>query len=235
MKRYLKPRQQSNFPRYYPPYPVPYAEYDVDNVYGSVNVLLEAMDSEDVINGLMDRSGSCMGCGSHNTVHRGSCTLCGTPSMRGSFGREERKARREKRKERRSSRKEKRQDRRSSRKEKRQDRRSSRRANEFQMTTGPSSNPIVQVSKSEAQQIIDNASTLLNNMPPRNIDSFDQQIKLEGMALAPIASGMAPVQVAARDDEAASTMGLATKALIATAVIGGSILAFRTLDIGDLL
>lgn len=235
MVRYLKPRQQSNFPRYYPPYPVPYAEYDVDNVYGSVNVLLEAMDSEDVINGLMERSGSCMGCGSHNMVHHGSCMVCGTPSMRGSFGRAERKARRkarrEKRKERRSSRKENRQERRASRKEKRQE----RRANEFQMTTGPSSNPIVQVSQSEARQIMDNASTLLNNMPPRNIDSFDQQIKLEGMALAPITSGMAPVQVAARDDEAASTMGLAKKALIATAVIGGGILAFRSLDIGDLL
>lgn len=215
MIRYLKPTQQSNFPRYYPPYPVPYAEYDVDNVYGSVNTMLQAMDVEEVINGLM-RSGSCASCGGSHNIYGASCGSHGSANRK-----ERRQARRAKRRDRRS-------DRRSTRKQRRQDRRASR-------SNVLATNPVVALSMSESQDIMDNQSSLLNNMPPRNIDSFDNQIKIEGMALAPIARGMAPVAVAARDDEAASQMSLATKALIATAIVGGGVFAFKTFDIGDLL
>lgn len=229
MIRYLKPTQQSNFPRYYPPYPVPYAEYDVDNVYGSVNTMLQAMDVEEVINGLMERSGSCASCGSHNIRH-GSCASCGSHNVYGgscgSHGSVNRKARRQAR---RAKRKDRRSDRRSSRKERRQSRRERRKDSVLAV------NPVVNVSISEAQDIMDNQSSLLNNMPARKIDSFDNQIQLESMALAPIASGMAPVAIAAQDDEAANQMSLAKTALIATAILGGGFLAFRTLDIGDLL
>lgn len=241
MIRYLKPTQQSNFPRYYPPYPVPYAEYDVDNVYGSVNSMLQAMDVEEVINGLIERSGSCASCGSHNIRH-GSCASCGSHNIYGgscgshniyggscgSHGSVNRKARRQ-------ARRTKRKDRRSDRRERRQDRRGKRRDRRSNRTNVLATNPVVKVSISEAQDIMDNQSSLLNNLPPRKIDSFDNQIQIEGMALAPIASGMAPVAIAAQDDEAANRMSLATKALIATAILGGGFLAFRTLDIGDLL
>ena len=226
MIRYLKPTQQSNFPRYYPPYPVPYAEYDVDNVYGSANTMLQAMDVEEVINGLMRSGGSNMyggHCGSHNYGGH-----CGSHSFGGHCGSANRKARRQ-------ARREKRKDRRSDRRERRQDRRGKRRDRRANRTNVLATNPVVEVSISEAQDIMDNQSSLLNNLPARKIDSFDNQIQLESMALAPIASGMAPVAIAAQDDEAANRMSLATKALIATAILGGGFYAFRTFDIGDLL